>query len=90
MSDRNLLITYDNPHYPTMLSALSRLGTVTELGTKTTVFIELHSTTSYKRVRRCITRNLKPNIGNAVYANLKTRRAFSYGKHTRFLWKRSG
>ena len=86
-------ITWDNA-YPadssTMFRALGRLGHVTKTQTKTTALLAPKKNVDWRRIRQALVENLNRQTGNAVYANLRTRKAFQWGRKTRFHWKQIG
>ena len=84
------IITWDNPlpaNSSAILTALQALGKVTPLNTKTTVALSPKSKTSWQDVRLAIEANIDPKIGNAVYVNLKSGKAFHRGAKTKHKWK---
>lgn len=85
------VITYDNPLPPnssTMIAALGRLGKLTRVQTKTTYVLAPKRNVGWQRVRQAIESCLHPQKGNAVYVNLRTGRAFEYGRVTGYSWRR--
>ncbi len=86
-------ITWDNPDPPDsskMLKALNQLGHLTTVQTKTTVLLAPKVGVGWQRIRAVIVTNLHQKKGNAFYVNLRTRRAFQWGRKTRFHWKKVG
>ena len=72
----------------TMLAALSALGNLTDVQTKTTYILAPKSTVGWRDIRAAIVANLDPVKGNATYTNLRTGRVFEYGSETKFKWKK--
>ena len=84
------VITWDNPlpaDSSSMIAALSILGKLTSVQTKTTYILAPKDKVKFRQIRTAIKSNLNPNKGNAVYVNLKTRKAFECGPNTNFKWK---
>ena len=83
-------ISWDNP-VPTnssaRLKALSALGKLTKVQTKTTVALSPRASTKWRDVRNAIERNLHRQKGNAMYVNLRSGKAFQIGSRTKNLWK---
>jgi hypothetical protein len=85
------IITWDNPvpaDSSAMVTALSALGKLTKVQTKTTYILAPRKNISWQRIRKALTGNLHPRRGNAVYVNLKSGGVFEWGRNTRFLWKK--
>ncbi len=88
---RPLMISWDNPVPPNsrrMIRQLKKHGRIRKSEPKTTVALTPHGHTNWRRIRRTIERNLHPSRGNAMYANLNSRRAFEYGRSTNYKWRR--
>ena len=72
------LISWDNPlpkNSSSMLSALSGLGQVHVIRTKTTVLLAPYKSSKWQHIRTAIETNLnasKRYVGKAVYANLRS------------------
>jgi hypothetical protein len=85
-----LMISWDNPvpaDSKRMLRQLKKHGRLRKSEPKTTVALTPHGRTDWRKIRRTIIRNLHPSRGNAMYANLNTRRAFEYGRSTNYMWR---
>jgi hypothetical protein len=87
-----LVISWDNPvpaNSTRMICQLKRHGRVRRTEPKTTVSLTPYGRrVDWRRIRRTIARNLDPSRGNAMYANLNSRRAFEYGRSTNYKWRR--
>ena len=86
-------ITYDNPlpaNSSSMIAALSDLGTLTQVQTKTTWMLATNKGVNWRDVRSAITSNLHPSKGNALYVNLRTGKAFEWGRNTGRIWRKAG
>ncbi len=76
------LITWDNPmpaNSSSMIAALSALGKVQQVYTKTTVVFAPRKTSTWRMVRTAIENNLNPSsraVGKATYANFKSSGCF--------------
>lgn len=70
-----------------MLDALSSLGKLTAVQTKTTYILAPRIDVGYQAIRRAIETNLHPSKGNAVYVNLRSGKAFEFGRNTRRIWR---
>jgi hypothetical protein len=84
------VISWDDPvpaNSSAMLKALSALGKITRLQTKTTVALSPFSTTTWRNVRNAVKSNLHRKKGNAFYVNLRSGKAVEIGKRTKSLWK---
>lgn len=83
-------ITYDNPlpaDSSSMIAALSALGRLTKVQTKTTWMLAPRSTVTWQEIRKAITNNLHPTKGNVLYVNMRTGKAFEWGANTGHKWK---
>jgi hypothetical protein len=90
---RPLVISWDNPvpaNSKRMIRQLKRHGRVRKIEPKTTVELTPRGKADWRRIRRTIVRNLHPSRGRAMYANLRSSRAFTYGPGTNFTWRRVG
>jgi hypothetical protein len=84
------MISWDNPvpaSSKRMIRQLKKHGRVIKTEPKTTVALTPNGPTDWRRIRRTIVRNLHPSRGNAMYANLNSRKAFQYGRSTNYAWK---
>lgn len=82
------VITWDNPlpaDSSAMIVALSKLGNLTKVRTKTTFVLAPRASVKVAQIRRAITNNLNRTKGNATYVNLKTGNAFECAA-PRFKW----
>jgi hypothetical protein len=85
------VITRDNPmpaDSSAMLAALSGLGKLTTVQTKTTVVLALKKKIGWRAIRAAITANLHPTKGNVCYVNLRSGKAFEWGRNTRQKWRK--
>lgn len=90
---RPLVVSWDNPvpaNSKRFIRQLKRHGRVRKIEPKTTVALTPRGKADWRRIRRTIVRNLHPSRGRAMYANLRTGRAFKYGPGTNFKWRRVG
>ena len=86
-------ITYDNPlpaNSSSMIEALSALGELTRVQTKTTWMLATREGVTWRHVRNAITNNLHPRKGNALYVNLRTGKAYEWGANTGRRWRGAG
>jgi hypothetical protein len=86
------VITWDNPRpadSSAMIAALSSLGKLMSVQTKTTYILAPKANVRLQQIRDAIRNNLDPRKGNAVYVNLRTRNAFECGTMTGFKWRRA-
>jgi hypothetical protein len=84
-------ITFDNPSpadSSTMIAALSSLGKLTKVQTKTTWILAPKKSVSWVQIRQAIVSNLHPTKGNALYVNLRTGKAFEWGANAGYKWRR--
>ena len=76
------LITWDNPvpaNSSAMIRALSALGKVQPVYTKTTAVLAPLKKSKWRKIRKAIESNLNPSrrtIGKATYANLRSGKCF--------------
>lgn len=85
-------ISWDNPvpaDSSAMLAALSALGKLTKLQTKTTVILAPRGNVPVSSIRKAISSNLHPTKGNAFYANLRTGNIFEWGSNTGHKWHKA-
>jgi hypothetical protein len=74
-----------------MFGALSGLGRVQAVYTKTTVVLAPRSTSTWRKIRKAIESNLSPSksvVGKAIYANLKSGKCFECVMTRKKRWKR--
>jgi hypothetical protein len=86
------MITWDNPvpaDSSGMVAALSTLGKLTKVQTKTTYILAPKRHVRWQQIRNALTRILHPQRGNLAYVNLKSGGAFEWGRNTRFKWKKA-
>lgn len=87
-----LMISWDNPvpaDSKRMIRQLKRHGRIRRTEPKTTVSLTPYGRrVDWRKIRRTIVRNLHPSRGNAMYANLNSRKAFEYGRSTNYQWRR--
>jgi len=85
------VITWDNPQpadSSAMLKALSGLGKLTQVQTKTTYVLAPKLGVTWRRIRKAIVTNLHPSKGNVCYVNLRSGLAFEFGSRTGRKWRR--
>lgn len=85
-------ISWDNPKPPNsakIKDALSALGKVTQLLTKTSVAFSPRRGTHWRDVRSAIRDNLDTKKGNAFYVSLRSGQAFQIGEKTNWRWKKT-
>jgi hypothetical protein len=83
-------ITWDNPEpadSSSMIAALSNLGRLTKVETKTTYLLAPLKKTTWRMIRLAIESNLHPRKGNVFYLNLRSGGAFEYGQNTGRKWR---
>lgn len=86
------VITWDNAqpaNSSTMLQALSALGKLTQVQTKTTYVLAPRKNVNWRQIRAAIIANLHPTKGNVCYVNLKSGLAWQWGSRTRHKWRRA-
>jgi hypothetical protein len=86
------VITWDNPRPPDssgMIAALSSLGRLTKVQTKTTYVLAPRINVGWRQIRPAIVANLHPQKGNAVYVNLRSGLAFEWGSNTGYRWTKA-
>jgi hypothetical protein len=84
------VISWDNPQpadSSSMRKALTRLGKLYSLKTKTSVVLAPKSSTSVHDVRAAIRDNLNAVKGNAFYVNLKSGKGFQISMKHGGVWK---
>ena len=85
-------ITWDNPtpaDSSSMIAALSALGKLTKVQTKTTYILAPRSTVKWQQIRGAIVANLHLRKGNALYVNLKSGQIFEWGANTNRKWRKA-
>lgn len=70
-----------------MLAALSALGNLTKVQTKTSIVLAPRVGGHGRAIRKGISTNMHPRTENAFYINLRTGNAFDWGYATRFKWR---
>jgi hypothetical protein len=86
------MITWDNPRPADssgIVGALSALGKLTKVQTKTTYILAPRRHVSWQQIRNALIQNLHPRKGNVAYVNLRTGGAFEWGRNTNFRWRRA-
>jgi len=84
------VITWDNPlpaDSSAIRAALSKLGRLTQVTTKTTYVLAPKKSVTFQQIRKAISNNLHPKKGNACYVNLRTKNSFQYSSQSR-KWSR--
>jgi hypothetical protein len=84
------MITWDNPvpaNSSAIVAALSALGKLTKVQTKTTYILAPRKDVGWRQIRRALTQNLHPRKGNVAYVNLKSGAAFEWGRNSNFRWR---
>ena len=71
-----------------MLRALSVLGKLTQVQTKTTYVLAPRKQVGWRVIRKAIVANLHPTKGNVCYVNLRSGRAFQWGGNTGHKWRK--
>lgn len=83
-------ISWDNPNpadSSAILAALGKLGSVTQLKTKTSVVLSPKADVTWQQVRDAIKSNLNRKTGSAFYVNLRSGKGFQISHRTRWLWR---
>lgn len=83
-------ITWDNP-FPadssSMIAALSKLGSLTAVQTKTTYILSPKKGVTWHQIRAALVANLHPQKGNVVYVNMRSGKIFEWGRNTSHKWR---
>lgn len=85
------VITWDNPkpaNSSALLGALSALGKLTQVQTKTTYVFAPRKNVTWQQIRAAIVANLHPHKGNVCYVNLRTGLAWEWGRLSGHKWRR--
>jgi len=85
------VITWDNPlpaDSSKMLQALSALGKLTQVQTKTTYILAPRKSAKWRKIRAAIVANLHPRKGNVCYVNLRSGLAFEWSGTSGRKWRK--